>query len=149
MNGLLAEAVSPTPEESNLARESGRRLSAYRGRKLRVEIPANGQAAEFVTLPPAAVDLLVRILSEMAAGNSLTLIPLHAELPPREAASVLNVSPPFLISLLETGKIAFRKVGSHRRVRADDLLAFKRKSEEHRERSMDELARLSQEIGGD
>jgi excisionase family DNA binding protein len=129
MSAILARAVSPTKEDCEMARETGRKLSPYRGRKLRVEIPARGKPADFVSVPPAAVELLVRILSEMAAGNSVSLIPMHAELTTREAAAVLNVSRPFLISLLESGAIAHRKVGTHRRLRADDLLAFKRRSE--------------------
>jgi excisionase family DNA binding protein len=83
----------------------------------------------------------------MAAGNAMTLIPLHAELTTREGATILNVSRPFLISLLENGAIKHRKVGSHRRIRAEDLLEYKRKSETDREQAMDELAALSQEIG--
>lgn len=148
MSALLERAVSPTKEDSELARESGRRLSPYRKQRLRIEIPTKGKAAELVPVPPAAVELLVRILSEMAAGNSITLIPMHAELTTREAAAILNVSRPFLISLLENGTIPHRKVGTHRRIRAEDLLAFKRRSETERERAMDELATLSQEMGG-
>ncbi len=148
MSVSLDANISPTQEDRELALESGRKLSPYRNRKLRVEIRAGGKSAELVPVPPAAVELLVRILSEMAAGNSLTLIPLHAELTTHEAAALLNVSRPFLISLLEKGTIPHRKVGTHRRVRADDLLAFKRKSEADRERVLDELSELSQEIGG-
>ncbi len=62
-----------------------------------------------VKLPAAAVALLVRILEEMARGNAVTLIPVHAELTTQEAADMLNVSRPSLIQLLEEGKIEYRK----------------------------------------
>ncbi len=107
-----------------------------------------GEETEMVPLPAGAVDMLIRILSEMAVGNTVSLIPTHAELTTREAASILNVSRPFLIRLLESGVIPFRKVGAHRRVRAEDLLSFKRKSEEDREQALRELAEISQEMGG-
>src|SRR5687767_6299438 len=83
------EAVEPTEEEATLARESGRRLSALAVRNLRVKL---GDGKEMVELPAAAVRMLVQILTEMSAGNSVTLIPIHAELTTQQAADLLNVS---------------------------------------------------------
>lgn len=143
----VAEPVQPTEYESRLARESSRKLSPYQERALRVQIPANGCPAEDVELPVAAVKLLVRILAEMAAGNAITLIPLHAELSTQQAADLLNVSRPYLIGLLERKEIKFHKVGSHRRILTSDLLDYKRKSDQDREIALDELVKDAQENG--
>jgi len=79
----------------------------------------------------------------------VTFVPYGAELTTKEAADLLNVSRPFLVSLLEEGKIAFHKVGSHRRVRACDLLAFRNARDADRATALDELQRLGQEFDSD
>ena len=107
----------------------------------------DGPGKETVQLPAAAVRLLVRILEEMARGNAVTLVPVHAELTTQEAADLLNISRPSLIQLLEEGEIEYRKVGTHRRVRFEALMAYKRKADAERRAALAELVAYDQEIG--
>lgn len=58
-----------------------------------------------VTLPAHALDALNKMLSEIAVGNALEIMPLHAELTTQEAANFLNVSRPYLVKLLKDGKL--------------------------------------------
>ena len=102
-------------------------------------------AIESVALPMPAVRLLAEILSQMAQGNAVTLIPIHAELTTQQAADLLNVSRPFLIKLLEQQRLPFRKVGKHRRVRFSDVLGFKQHSDEQRRAALQRLAAEGQE----
>ena len=64
-----------------------------------------------------------------------------------EAADILNVSRPYLIKLLESGEIPFRKVGTHRRIQMEDLMAFKKSSDERSRKAMNDLVALSEELG--
>lgn len=100
-----------------------------------------------IELPADIVSVLIDILETMASGRGVTLIPENAELTTVEAATVLNISRPFLIKLLEEGKIPYRKVGKHRRMSMEDILAFKSKSDYKRELVLDELATQAQELG--
>jgi excisionase family DNA binding protein len=141
--------VLPTEREAMLARETGRKLAARlrpdEGARMRL-LDDKGREAEIVELPSSAVRLLLEILEQMALGNAVTLVPVHAELTTQQVADVLNVSRPYLIQLLEEGKLPYRRVGTHRRVRAEDALAWKRAIDAKRRKALDTLAALDQEL---
>lgn len=64
----------------------------------------------------------------------------------QDAANLLNVSRPFLIKLLDEGKIPFHKIGTHRRIRFIDLLQFKAHSDKISQKALDELLQQAQEL---
>src|SRR4051812_255150 len=142
------EVVTPSKADAALAGEMSEKLAAHLGRKggLRLELKTGAESEELV-LPPAALRLLVRVLSEMGQGNAVTLTPVHAELTTQQAADQLNVSRPHLVKLLDGGDIPSRKVGTHRRVLLEDLLAYKRDFLAKRQAALSELAELSQDLG--
>jgi excisionase family DNA binding protein len=98
-------------------------------------------------LPREAVELLATVLSHMAAGRAVSIVPEHAELTTQQAADMLNVSRPFLIGLLEAGEIEYRRVGTHRRIKAASLLEYQRADDRKRRGAADELTALNQEMG--
>lgn len=142
------EPVAPTEAEAALARESSRALApllAVAGEvRLRLQVPKG--RPEVIVLPATALRLLVDILTQMAQGHAVTLIPVHAELTTQQAADMLNVSRPFLVKLLEDGKLPYRKVGTHRRVLFRDVLAFKRRGDEERREALRALAEQGQAL---
>ena len=139
----------PTPSDSALAREAARRIAV----ELRVRedsqftIEFDGRRNETIVLPRRAVTILMDLLGQMANGNAVTLVPVHAELTTQQAADILNVSRPFLVKLLEDGRIPHTLVGTHRRVRAQDLFAYQRRQKENSAAALAELGRLDQELG--
>lgn len=93
-----------------------------------------------VTLTPALSSLLMELLRHVGRGDAVTLVPVSKMLTTQQAADILNVSRPFLISLLEKAEIPHTTVGRHRRIRAEDLFRYKRKRDERRSRALSELA---------
>jgi excisionase family DNA binding protein len=146
MRNSLAEPVAPTPADARLATETSRRLRPYARRRLRIQLPVRGNYAGSVAVPAPAVSLLVQILDEMAAGHAVSLVPVRAELTTQQAADALNVSRPYLIALLNDGRIPFRKVGKHRRVLVNDLLKYKRRSDHQSARALRELVAEGQRL---
>ena len=141
-------AILPSEAAAALAKETGRVLaSRLRDDDLMRLLIFDGPSTETVRLPAAAVRLLVRILEEMARGNAVTVIPVQAELTTQEAADMLNISRPSLIQLLDQTKIEYRRVGTHRRVRFDALMKYKRQAETARRAVLAELAAYDQELG--
>jgi len=149
---MLAEiqaAVPPTAADAQLALESSRRLTKFLAAKpkklLRVRIEPENEPEESISIPVTAFRLLNSILTEMAKGNAVTLIPVHAELTTQQAAQTLNVSRPFLIEQLEKGVIPYRKVGTHRRVMFKDLMEYKQTMDHNRLNALEELSAIDQE----
>ncbi|MBM3552109.1 MAG: helix-turn-helix domain-containing protein [Alphaproteobacteria bacterium] len=140
--------LPPTAQDSAIARESGRHLSRFarRNRPLTVRVTDAAQEQP-IELPAGAVALLMDILEAMAAGRGVTVVPENAELTTVQAADLLNVSRPYLIGLLESNAIPHRKVGKHRRIRMEDVMTYKQRTDGEREAVLDRLVAEAQEHG--
>ncbi len=137
-----ADAAVPSPQDRELAVEASRVLASRPRERLRIRLDDGKE----LILPHAAELLIAHLLTEMAQGNAVTLIPVHAELTTQEAADLINVSRPYLVRLLEERKIHFHMVGTHRRIKFADLSAFKKTFESERTAILEELARQAQEL---
>ncbi len=138
----------PTAQEAEEAKITSRALSKYaHNERLHLKIASNNNESEDLILPGYAINLLLAMLTEMSKGNAITVMPIHAELSTQETAELLNVSRPHLVNLLEQGNIPFRKVGTHRRILANDVFDYKQRIDEARFKALDDLAAQAQELG--
>lgn len=98
-----------------------------------------------IEVEPELFDLLRSVLINFAQNRPMMISPVDHELTTVQAAAVLNVSRPYVIKLIETGKLPCQMVGTHRRIRLDELIKFKEASREKSEQAMQELADIAQE----
>lgn len=144
------EPVAPSETDAAVARESARRLAPKLDRAtgtMEIQVVTPDGTAELVRIPASAFRLLVNILAEMASGNAVRLIPHHAELTTQQAAELLNVSRPYLVRLLDDGRIPFHRTGTHRRVLFKDVMAYRAAHRRARTAALDELSCLDQDLG--
>ncbi len=92
-------------------------------------------------LPNNLYSFLLRLLADLRAGHSVTLLQNRHELTTIEAGKILGVSRQFLVQLLEKGEIPFHMVGTHRRMYVRDVMAYKSKRDASRRKTLDDLAR--------
>jgi excisionase family DNA binding protein len=145
----LACTVLPDENQINAAVESGRQLAAFLSTKSdtqRIELLGEAQQREVIELPTFALRLLGEILTELASGNAVKIVPIHAELTTQEGADILNVSRPHLVKMLDEGALPHTKTGRHRRIKFADLMKYKEQLDQASLIAMDELMAQAQEL---
>jgi excisionase family DNA binding protein len=104
-------------------------------------------SAALLRLPPQVLQMIADLLGALVEGKAVSIVPKEMELTTNEAAHFLNVSRPYLIGLLEAGKIRFHKVGSHRRIRYEDASRYKEEQRKKSNEALQALADQAQELG--
>lgn len=158
-SALDHDAVAATEQERALIAAIDQLLEAGQRRPIPPEAPRGGDEGalsafrlaapgdETIALPVSVVRLLHEIVHHLAGGRAVSIVPVRKELTTQQAANLLNVSRPHLIALLERGVMPYTRPGKHRRLKLSDVLAYKRRREVEEGAALDELARLSQDLG--
>ena len=141
----------PTRSEQRMAKRYLDSVSlladTFKSRRKSVVIEVAEHEDVYLEVSPKVFRLLKDILAIMAKGEAFSLIPAESEISTQQAAEMLNVSRPHLVKLIDSGKIPYRKVGSHRRILLEDILAYMKKLKAVREKSLQELVDQAQEHG--
>jgi len=138
----------PSKQAQGLARDAYRRLKEelpnFEGENIIVNLAGE---AESLTLPREALVLLRDVLSAMAKGKPVAILPMAMELTTQAAADHLGCSRPHLVKLLESGEIPFTKVGRHRRVRYEDVVKYDQVMRKRQKGLLGELMAADEEDG--
>ncbi|MFA7624964.1 MAG: helix-turn-helix domain-containing protein [Pusillimonas sp.] len=149
----VREASSPVlnPKDQEMARAAQRCIVAALDHSHAATITLTTDTGErpTVELPPAALKLIGQLLGAMSQGRPITLMPTEQEFSTVEAANFLNVSRPFVIKEIEAGRLAHRKVGSHRRIAFDDLLEYAQQMRARQANALERMAENARELGLD
>ena len=139
--------VIPTESERNMAKESRGIIKdcLSGGESCRLRIIVDGVERD-VDIPMTAMRVLGEALRQIALGKAPVVLPLDTEVSTQQAADILSVSRPYLIRMLDSNEIPFRRVGAHRRIRLLDVLTYKRRNDEERMKVLDELEAQAQEL---
>jgi excisionase family DNA binding protein len=150
MSQYSVSSIDAGDVDAEVAERAARRIRDYlEGHPDDALIEALGETGgeDALVIPRPTAIMFAQILDLLGQGCGVQIIPKETELSTQQAAGVLNVSRPYLIGLLESGKIPFRKVGRHRRITFEDLMAYKRRDDLERRAAADDLAELSEELG--
>jgi excisionase family DNA binding protein len=149
MPGRSISSINPGDVDTGVVERAARRITEYLdGHPGDDLIEALGEvgAEDALIIPRATVVMFAQILGLLAQGRGVQIIPKEVELSTQQAADMLNVSRPYLIGLLESGQIPFRKVGRHRRIKFEDLVNYQRQDDLRRRVAADKLAELSEDL---
>ena len=104
-------------------------------------------AAPVLKLPPVVLRMFADMLGALAQGKAVAIAPKELDITTQEAAMYLNVSRPYVVKLLEDGKIPHHKVGSHRRIRFEDVVQYKEQRAREAQDALQRLTEQAQELG--
>lgn len=136
----------PTADERAMANQLRQILAAHAASDASLRIlDQNNEPAEIV-LAPALAQLLIDLLRHVGSGEAVTLVPVSQMLTTQQAADILNVSRPYLVSLIDRGEIAHHMVGRHRRIKAEHLFEYKKKRDAQRAAALADLAALDADL---
>lgn len=146
--------VSPpllSPKDKEMVRVAQRCIMAALDHSRAASITLTTDTGEHPTVdvPPAALKLIGQLLGAMSEGRPIVMMPTEQEFTTVEAANFLNVSRPFVIKEIEAGKLPHRKVGSHRRIALEDLLAYAKKMRADQAAALDRMADNARDLGLD
>lgn len=132
----------PSAQEKETANQLRQMLAMQVSGDAKLSVLAGERKPVDLTLAPGLSELLMEVLRHVGSGDAVTVVPVNQMLTTKQAADILNVSRPFLVGLIDKGAIPHTMVGRHRRVRAEDLFAYKDARAVRRDQALSTLAEM-------
>lgn len=144
---VLEQIRKPSKLDQKIASESYNALASVieqlNSEQPKIEIE---ETSEKIKIPLSALKLLGDILKAMGQGKLISLVPIATEVTTQAAAEILGCSRPHFVKLLEEGKIAFTKVGKHRRIKYDDIIKYRKQMKENQKQNIIDIMNSDEEI---
>lgn len=145
---VLEQIRKPSKLDQKIASESYNALASVieqlNSEQPKIEIE---ETSEKIKIPLSALKLLGDILKVMGQGKLISLVPIATEVTTQAAAEILGCSRPHFVKLLEEGKIAFTKVGKHRRIKYDDIIKYRKQMKENQKQNIIDIMNSDEETG--
>lgn len=144
----LEKIHKPSKEEQKLAMESYNALASVLDQlhedNPEIEIE---ETKDKIRVPLEALKLLAKILEATSKGKLVSIVPVATEMTTQAAADIIGCSRPHLVKLLEEGQIPYTKIGKHRRVKFEDVMAYKKRMKAEQEKLIIEIMNTDEESG--
>lgn len=144
----LSNITKASKEEQKVAMESYHALTEVLEslQKDNVEIEIE-ETREKIRIPLNSLKLLAKILKITSQGKPVSIVPIATEMTTQAAADLLGCSRPHLVKLLEEGAIEYTKVGKHRRVKFEDVMAYKKRMKARQQELLIKIMNADEESG--
>ena len=144
----LEKIHKPSKEEQKLAMESYNALASVLDQlhedNPEIEIE---KTKDKIRVPLEALKLLAKILEATSKGKLVSIVPVATEMTTQAAADLIGCSRPHLVKLLEEGQIPYTKIGRHRRVKFEDVMAYKKRMKAEQEKLIIEIMNADEASG--
>ncbi len=144
----MENITRPNKSEQKIAIDSSPQLASslenLTSETVEIEIE---ETEEKITLPVSALRFLSQIVKAMSEGKAVSVLPIATEVTTQKAAEILGCSRPHLVKILEEGKIDFIKVGKHRRIKIEDVLAYREQTKKEQKDRLIDMMKGDEELG--
>ena len=141
----VATPVSPSEQDRKQIQDLSHaleRVSAERTH-LVVDLPTR----ETLAVPGPVFQVLKMVAEQMGKGRAVSIVPLGMMLTSQQAAEILGSSRQHVVKLLHEGQIPYEKVGTHRRLRIEDVIAYKQRRQSTREETLTRMSEQAERLG--
>lgn len=111
------------------------------------ELEIGPHGGRSVRIPAGIAGLMRTVIDGVSRGATVTIQSVPREITTTTAAKMLGVSRPTLMKMIQDGRLPAHKVGTHTRLLATDVTAFRAKQRDAQRTAFNELRELDEELG--